>query len=73
MTVLEYAAFFMAFLSCLLYGRTVAGGSSVGVVSALMFIVWGTLRDIPAAVVTNIGFLTVNSYNFYRWRINVKR
>lgn len=74
MLLLEYAPWFLAFLSCLLYGKSVRDGALTGIVSALLFIIWGTLHNVPAAVVTNVGFLGINSYNLWRiyWQKKVR-
>lgn len=66
--VLEWSAFLCALGSCLGYGRSVKLGASVGVLSALLCIIWGILASVPAAAVTNIGFLSINSYNLFRLR-----
>lgn len=66
MNLLEYASFGLAFLSCLLYGNSVRQGASVGIVSAVLFLFWGTINDVMAAVLCNVGFLVINSFNLYR-------
>jgi hypothetical protein len=68
--VLEWSAFLLAFLSCLLYGSSVKKGAAVGIASSILCIIWGALTDVPAAVVVNIGFFFINGFNFFRKRPN---
>lgn len=66
MIFLEYGAFLLALCSCLAYGKSVRYGAGIGIISAVCCIAWGILKPVPAAVITNVGFLLINGFNLYR-------
>ena len=61
--VLEWSAFVASMLCVFCYGFCRIKGALVGIATALLFIAWGALAAIPAALLTNVVFLGLHMNN----------
>jgi hypothetical protein len=64
-TILEWSAFGLSLLCVYLYGERPRTAPIVGMACAWVFMVWGFLSGVPAAVVTNVVFFLLHMRNFY--------
>lgn len=63
---LEWAAFLASMLCVFCYGHSKRQGAVVGIVIAVLFIIWGLASGVLAAAATNVFFLALHGRNLKR-------
>lgn len=66
---LEWASFTCSLLCVYAYGTNKVRGALVGLLTAILFVIWGYLADVYAASLINIVFFILHGRN-YRIAIN---
>ncbi len=66
--VLEWIAFGLGAVCVYAYGRSKKWGAILGMIAALVFMLWGSLAGLWGAFTINIGFFSLHSYNLWRSR-----
>ena len=69
MIILEWLAFGGALVSTFLYGNKHKTGPIAGMVVAFLFILYGWLETIPAAIISNIVFFVLHCRNYLRFNV----
>lgn len=64
--VLQWLSFGLSMLCVFCYGHSKVQGASVGIMTAIAFIVWGVVTQQHAAWLTNIVFFFLHSRNLRR-------
>lgn len=62
---LEWSAFLMSLCCVASYGYSKIIGGLVGIVTVILFILWGIVADVPVAVYTNLIFFCLHTKNLY--------
>ena len=65
--LLGNAAFGASLLSCWLYGESKWSGPVCGLVCASLFITYGVVSDVPAAILSNLFFIFIHIRNLRRF------
>lgn len=71
-TLLEWSAFGSSLLCSWVYGNRTIGGPLIGVVTAILFMLFGWFAGVPAAIAANLIFLGVHIRNGYKMIIEDK-
>ncbi len=66
LVALEWFAFGLGAFTVYLYGHTKVGGGICGMITAIVFMIWGSFYDFYGAMTINIGFFSLHTRNMYR-------